>query len=325
MRPMTALLAASTLTFAITTVHFAHQARQAGARDGPAQSQADMPATSRQAPAPGSSGALPDNTSQARPAATPPRQDTPAATARDARAWMAARLQELRDPATRHRAIEAALRSYQLQLRGADKYLRIPPDEFNRLMQVMAETSIERQQQIFACDLDPGCDGSAQRQIVNAAHPLADQLSAEQVQVLQAFQDSQTERRLVENWRTSLTPALAPSENAAVRLALQLAEVRRQFEQDAQQRGEQIVRLSSGIISAARRGSADEHATLRESARQHARRMFDVASTHLTSEQLGGFSAALERATAQSEATLKEREAAAAARNAAGNSSALQR
>lgn len=317
MRPLTALLAASTLTFALSTLYFAREATRQRIHNDFAGAAFRAPVRDVEESRRTTSGNF--GGSDAESAAGPGQEIRPDLRS-DARNWMAARVEELSDPESRRRAIEARARMYrETQFRGADRYLGIQRDEFHRLLHSMAEIMTERERRIFACDIAPDCDGIAERRVVNAAHPLAGALPAEQVEVLNGYGQSQSERSAVERWRAGLAPALAPSIDDGVRLALRLGNARQQFEREALQRGEKVLHLSGGLVSAAAPGSAQEHAARLASVRLHARRMYDVASTQLTSEQLGTFSAALDKAVTDSEARLQERAVAAAARGASAD------
>lgn len=294
---MTLLLAATTLVFGASTLHYASATKQQRARNELALSATFVqPETSVPAQAVAVHQTIAgDDPQQIISAAA---SDNPAggSTGRDPVSLALAhhRLAELRDPQARAQRAKEFIAMFG-DWEAVAPHIGLSPDELTRFLQAFVDRLLQRQQSRLECQIDPACDlPPLQAAAAAAEQDRADLLGPDRYARLKAFQRSGMDRNFVELLNRRLPAQSRLSEVQAGRLALGLTEERERFAAEAQLAGKTSRRYQSGYLvlaAAATPGAPDEHAQLSSSMTEFSQRLYNRAAGLLTGTQLARFQA----------------------------------
>jgi hypothetical protein len=286
------LLAAVALALALVTIHLALELRQERARVS------ELLRTGEGDPAPQDQTLAADSLPVI--ASGEPAREAPASRAGAADpgvvAVAKARLAELQDPrdrAERARHIASFVRDgYQ----EAAMALDWSPAEFDQFVQFRVELALSAWQRRLECTLVPECDSSTlHKRLGDEADLETEQfLGTTRHARLQDWVESASERTYVDIWRRRLVANASVADDTALELASRLHEVRRDFEEQAKERGEQMNQyVGNGlfsIFSAVPEGVPDVSTMRLESARRYTEAIKRQAATVLGPEQQLAFS-----------------------------------
>ena len=297
------LLAATTLTFTATAIYYAHALNIEKAR---------QPRTELRTAAERIESVA--GTDSVGPAAAADKAGaTDAGKKRDPAEDAVARhqLARLRDPAGRaerkERSIESLRDAYGPYARG----IGLSHEDLGRLVEALAERTLERTQRRLECQLDPACDEKTLPQ-ASSRQDMADLLGPEMYARYREFSESVLDRGQVADMRRQLSTPNELSDAQADRLITALSAERRKFATETEQNGlelqARIIGPASGIFlqSASTRGAADPFAERMESATRYNQRILSLASTVLTAGQLAEFKVMQDNKLQEYEELLRE-------------------
>jgi hypothetical protein len=232
------------------------------------------------------------------------------------------RLAQLRDPAGRAEQARQLILLFREDWRTMAPHLGITSGELDGVLTDLVERTMQAMERRFECELDPSCDAEALRKAPGNSQEdrVAATLGPERYVRYREFQETFYERGAVFQMNQQLGARLALSDVTAERLVQALAEQRRQFDREAEARGEKVEAEVSTLLvrSAAMPGSSDEYARRRESAAAYMRRSVELASGLLNREQLAWFKDAADNSLYNYTERLRRAGIAAAARESAG-------
>ncbi len=173
---------------------------------------------------------------------------------------------------------------------GIGKHLGLSAAELDRLVDLVVEQNIRRQVATLRCDVDPNCTADPKTLFdEEAARAEREQLlgKARADQYL-TYSDYGVERAEVERFQDRLPAGQELSEQQLDRLIFAIAEEKRQFDEAAVARGEQVV-VFMQIRAAVAKDTKGQLPRLVESATQYSQRLRDRAASILTPAQLVAF------------------------------------
>lgn len=314
MRTSTLVLSVATATLATTTAWLAwelHERESAtntimAARGREAQRETSPPsATAAKPPAQAATPRTPDAPTREQPDAAP--ASTPAVAAqRDlgkdpsvpfARQFLA----RYDDSAQRQVLLEEARTGVRRQYDALKDKLRLSNDEFEQLVDLVAQQNLQAQAQWAQCATDAGCDPQNPRRgmIDDRSQELLALLGPEHIDDFNRYRDTLGERDSVAQFRGRLSDAQFLPQAQAEQLITALADERQRYSQEAQQRGAHLKGFGTALGMVwypSDAGSTD--AQLAE-ALAYSQRMRARAATLLTPAQLAAFEQMQEELLAQ--------------------------
>ena len=226
----------------------------------------------------------------------PTRRGEATAVRRDAAAQRAATLAYnsyvrawLEDPEKRARALRENRKSEETQL--PRQVLDLAEDEYNRLLDTLAESSLRYAEAIYRCNQDPACDigATARNQVQANRRELLELLGAEKTQRLEDYRDNYQERSNVASFRSELPDSLRLSDAQAAKLVDVLGEERRRTIKEWELRGASYSGMSNMYGSLYFPDSTQTLEQRVDEAGEYQRRQRDRAAQVLTSGQLEVF------------------------------------
>ncbi len=300
------LFGATTLLFAVLSVHLALQLRvergAASAADAPAASSA--PASARNAFSP---AGAPTNLASSRDEALEPtgegnerRIDYPfpiAVTNTDMeesrRRYLESEarfLEEIADPERRAELLNQTKLSVRAPLPRVAQHLGLTDEEADRLFTLLAEQQLQAHERQARCVTQPDCNyrGYAPADADRQQQEMSALLGPERHEKLKQFQESMGERQAVSALRSTLPDRAFLNDQRAEDLVSALADERTQFQNEALQRGTGFsgYGTGSGMLFVGDQGTLDERVA---AARRYSERLRERAAQVLTAEQAKGF------------------------------------
>lgn len=197
----------------------------------------------------------------------------------------------LEDPDKRAAAIQDFRVNEQRNMPRLGEHLGLREDEYDRLLELLAEQRIRHLEALYQCALNPNCDvmtGGAGRGQANRRE-LVDVLGAEKAQQFENYRDNLQERVIVTDWRGDLPDSLRLSDTQTEQLVDALGDERRRIVKEWEQRGasENGMRNEYGSLLYSSTAQGVEQRVAEASEAQ--RRQQERASRVLTAEQLDVF------------------------------------
>jgi len=220
-------------------------------------------------------------------------------------------LEQIADPARRAAMLAERRRGARTQYPRIAERLGLAPDEYERLLDLLAEQDFGYQERMSRCVLDPECNYRNFNRDDAKSRPLqiADLLGGDRAQRFEEYQNSLSEREIVTQLRARLTDNAYLSSELSESLILALADERARFEAEMRQTGTNTAGfgMTNGWIYYASGGSAAERL---ESATVYTRRMRDRAAQVLNADQLTVFEQMQESLLLNLRGQLEKRETA---------------
>jgi hypothetical protein len=298
MRLIVPALAVISVTFAGTTLYFAHELELERER-----SRATPAAVVRTAAVNPSTAVIPAQSSAVRAAppspAAPPAlasQSTVAESEEDRMKRLQVEqsrrtLKMLEDPEQR----EGMIIEFKMGMRNSYPRLAqtigLSSEETERLFELLALQQMEAQETYARCTVDPGCNVQDGRNFQNdpRAKEIADLLGADRSQQFDHYKNTLSERESVAHLRSRLSDSSRLPDGTAEALITALADERQRIHQEAAGRGIGLngYGTSAGVVFSASNAPTPEAQF--ESAQANSRRMRERAAEVLNGEQLRVF------------------------------------
>jgi hypothetical protein len=250
------ILSLTTVAFAASTLYLARElylrdatagtdtvaATPAGtspfaASGGATRASRESPSASAATPAPSRSAAA--NAPAPPPGAAAKKDDPADGTRQFARQFLA----RFDDPIQHAGLLEEARIGIRRQYAPLKERLKLSDATFGQLVTILAEQTLQLQEQFSRCAVDPACDSSRPSGNVapdDRSQELLALLGAEHLEALEQYRGSIGERDTVAQLRGRLPDASFLPEQQAEKLIRALADARKQFSEEASQRGQSV-------------------------------------------------------------------------------------
>lgn len=294
-----AVLAATTLLFAGTTLYFWDESRKRESADAPASMTAAEPAA---APASVSTALAPPAGGAATPAAVagsavasvdgaataskPPGRDDPG---REVMMPFAKDfLRQYDNPAQRSSLTKAARAGIESQYSRLREQLKLDDATFKQLVDLLTEEQVDGQANFFRCFVNPNCDPSKLPPVRDHSDEYLALLGAENAARLTAYRGSMQEWQSVVQLRGRLSEANNLRDSDAERLMKALTAERERYAAETGQAGAKLRGWGNGtgMMWYSGDGGMEEQMA---SATQYSERMRQSAATVLNAEQMRAF------------------------------------
>lgn len=320
MNKLVAVLGTTTVAFAALTAYYAYELAQenkravpepavfaAAVQSAPQDSAAEAPA---QSPAGQSTTAAPV---QAQTVATVAPAAAATKPAMKMRAADVDFLAMYADPRGRATLIEEAMADQRMAMRGVQQRLGFTDEEWQRVLEVKAEQSVESRAAILRCRADPDCRSLfTPEQVANQKQALREVIGEDKYAEYDAYMSSMMERQAVAELQKNLSGDLALPEQRAEELIAALADERAQALKEMSANGNQYGGIGVPNGFAYYVANAPTLDARFASAVQYSQRIRDRAATILNGNQLTTFNQMQDQLLATLRAHLARKEAEAA-------------
>jgi hypothetical protein len=198
----------------------------------------------------------------------------------------------LEDPEKRAEFLRISRANNQRDMPRLDEHLKLTPDEYSRLLDLLARQELQYQKSMYECALDRGCDPMP---VLGARHEQAtrqeldDLLGPEKAQRFANYKDNWQERRTVTQMRGELSDSVRLTDAQADKLIDMLGEERRRIVSEWQQEGGDAAGMGNqyGFVSHSTKAQSLEE--FQAQATELQRRQRERAARFLTAGQLAAF------------------------------------
>ncbi len=208
------------------------------------------------------------------------------------RAQMTARLPYMKavleDPDKRAERMRASRSNYQRIMPRLAEHLGLSDDQYDRLLELLAEQEMRYLELSYQCALTPNCERPPPQGLINERE-LSDLLGHEKGRQFSDYRDNLTERGHVSNMRGDLPDALRMTDVQAEKLVAALGEERRRMLKEWEQRGAGFESMNSEYGEVSFSSTAQGLEQREAEASELQRRQHDRAAQILTAGQLKVF------------------------------------
>ncbi|HET7812570.1 MAG TPA: hypothetical protein VFL16_18505 [Steroidobacteraceae bacterium] len=199
-------------------------------------------------------------------------------------------LEQLADPAARARLLEESRNSVRNAYPWLAERLKLGPEEYEKLIDLLARRDLERREAFAKCAADGACSSGQPGQFNydQEVQPVADLLGPERMKQFETYQQTMNERETVLNLRGRLPDQAWLSTEQSEALITALADESYQAQRDAQLAGHSVAGfgMNGGWIYYENQGTVQQQV---RSAEAYVNRMIARAAAELTAEQLRYF------------------------------------
>jgi hypothetical protein len=143
----------------------------------------------------------------------------------------------LEDPDKRAEFLRDSRKGSQRDMPRLAEYLKLTPDEYGRLLDLLAQQQLRYQDSLYECALDSGCDpmpASGYRHAQTDKRELDELLGSEKAQRFADYGDNSQERRIITQLRGEFPDSLRLSDVQSEKLIEVLGEERRRIAREWQ-------------------------------------------------------------------------------------------